>query len=160
MLKKFKTLSIAMGIVLLASSGDAQRTGNGGNFNTLEARQVFEKILMFLDYSVYSESAGIDLESFRNAKEIYDLNSQKYPNIGNRLYVLDSTNRNSEVCVVGSTQTIASLLVETDNDKMVRFFSQNLVRLNKLNAEQKAVVVTELLRGRADSFVGNHCVIQ
>lgn len=174
MLKKLKTLSVALTVVLVAGLVDAQKVGNGGNFGTSEARRIFSKIVMFLDYSLYSESSGIDSDSIRNANEIYDLNAQVYPSIGDRLYVLGTAQGGNEVCVVGSTQVIGSILVETNNAKVVQFFGQSLVRLDrylinldKMTPEQRdaavkerASVVAELQRGQKDALIGANCIIK
>lgn len=160
MSKKLITISTILVCILNVVFVEAQKVGNGGNFNTAQARRVLNKISLFLDFTVFSEASGVDRAKLANTKDIYDLNNLVYPGIGQKLVLTGTLNDHNDLCLIGSTQAIATLLTETDNQKVWSFISQNLKRIEQLPQDERTQVLREIKRGVSDKFVGEHCDLQ
>lgn len=160
MKRKLKIFSIIVILTLVGSFSRAQKIGNGGNFDTLKARNILAKIANFMELSIFSEAAGPDLEVTKSLFEIYHLNSADYLSLGNNIYVLKSSRNSQELCFVASTEVFSKLSIEDAVENYLSFFSTNLIRFENLPPDKKADVAGDIQRGQNNNLVGKQCVFQ
>lgn len=166
MRRNLKNLKLIFMMCLLVLGAQAQKIGNGGNFDTDQARVIIDKVALVLKNNLFQGWTPFNSEwiaSLENTKEVFNLQGQEYSSLDQYIVVTRSLKMNANkhtICIIGTTESLGAILSQESTGELIKKVSQKLVVLESLEAEERNKVISNLKSGMEFKFIPTYCVLE